>query len=175
MRKESQDIISQYLGVEPQEIHSSKFVPQNRKRLYWANFEIEQPKQVEYNIRDFYDGDGFPSSGTLHKNPRRVEFKRKDIFNTLTATIWKGINASGRPAISIRESFYYDDREAHRMLTPNEMEGLQSIPKDYTNYVSKTQRLKMIGNGWECKTVEFVLSKLANKPKEGREKSINMV
>ena len=37
MKKEFQDIISEYLGVEPIEINSSLVSGQNRKRLYWTN------------------------------------------------------------------------------------------------------------------------------------------
>lgn len=45
MKKEYQDIISKYLGVEPIEINSSLVSAQNRKRLYWTNIPgIKQPK-----------------------------------------------------------------------------------------------------------------------------------
>ena len=37
MKKESQDIISSYMGVEPVQINSSLFSAQNRVRLYWTN------------------------------------------------------------------------------------------------------------------------------------------
>ena len=42
MKKESQDVISKYLGVEPIEINSNKFSAQNRKRLYWTNLPIDE-------------------------------------------------------------------------------------------------------------------------------------
>jgi DNA-cytosine methyltransferase len=45
MKKEYQDIISEYVGCEPIEINSSLVSAQNRKRLYWTNIpDIEQPK-----------------------------------------------------------------------------------------------------------------------------------
>lgn len=45
MKKEYQDIISKYLGVEPIEINSSLVSAQNRKRLYWTNIpNISQPE-----------------------------------------------------------------------------------------------------------------------------------
>src|SRR5210317_958564 len=45
MKKESQNIISSFLGVEPIEINSSLVSAQNRKRLYWTNIEgAELPK-----------------------------------------------------------------------------------------------------------------------------------
>ena len=37
MKKEHQDIISQYLGLEPLKIQSSLFAAQSRSRLYWTN------------------------------------------------------------------------------------------------------------------------------------------
>jgi DNA (cytosine-5)-methyltransferase 3A len=159
MKKEWEDIITEALGVEPIEISSEKFVPQARRRLYWTNIpNVKQPDQVEYNIKDFFDGDGFPSSCDVNRI-----FKRKKIFNTLTATYWKGIRGSGRPAISTKEGFLDDDRDAHRMLTPNECERLQTVPKDYTEGVSKTQRYKMLGNGWTVDVIGHIFKNIPQK------------
>jgi len=41
MKKESMDIITEYLGVEPIEINSNLVSAQNRKRLYWTNIPME--------------------------------------------------------------------------------------------------------------------------------------
>ena len=159
MKKEWEDIITEALGVEPIEISSEKFVPQARRRLYWTNIpNVKQPDQVEHNIKDFFDGDGFPSSCDVNRM-----FKRKKIFNTLTATYWKGIRGSGRPAISTKEGFLDDDRDAHRMLTPNECERLQTVPKDYTEGVSKTQRYKMLGNGWTVDVIGHIFKNIPQK------------
>jgi DNA (cytosine-5)-methyltransferase 3A len=154
MKKEWESVITEALGVEPIEISSSKFVPQARRRLYWTNIpNIEQPKQSEYNINDFIEGEGFASSCGVDRI-----FKRKEIFNTLTATYWKGIRGSGRPAISTKEGFLDDNRGAHRMLTPEECEKIQSVPLGYTDYVSKTQRYKMLGNGWTIDVISHIFS-----------------
>jgi len=156
MKKEWEKIITEALGVEPIEISSDKFVPQKRKRLYWTNIpNIEQPKQKEYDVNDFFEGDGFPSSCDVKR-----EFKKKTVFNTLTATYYKGIRGSGRPAVSTKEGFLDDDRDAHRMLTPNECEALQTVPKNYTNACSNTQRYKMLGNGWTVDVIAHILKTL---------------
>ena len=42
MKKESQDVITSYMGVEPIMINSSLFSAQNRKRLYWTNIPIDR-------------------------------------------------------------------------------------------------------------------------------------
>ena len=45
MKKEWQDIITSYMGIQPIEINSSLVSAQNRKRLYWANIpNVTQPE-----------------------------------------------------------------------------------------------------------------------------------
>ena len=45
-----------------------------------------------------------------------------------------------------------------RRLTPLECERLQTVPDDYTDYVSNTQRYKMLGNGWTIDVIAHILS-----------------
>ena len=45
-----------------------------------------------------------------------------------------------------------------RRLTPIECERLQTVPDNYTNYVSDTQRYKMLGNGWTIEVIAHILS-----------------
>ena len=53
MKKEYQDVISEYLGVEPIEINSALVSAQNRKRLYWTNLEgVTQPVDRGMMLRD---------------------------------------------------------------------------------------------------------------------------
>jgi len=52
MKKEYQDIISEYLGVKPILINSNLLSSQNRPRLYWANFEIIQPKDKNILLKN---------------------------------------------------------------------------------------------------------------------------
>ena len=156
MKKEWEDVITEALGVEPILISSSKFVPQARNRLYWTNIpNVTQPEQVDYCVEDFIEGPGFISSCGIDR-----VFKKKKIFNTLTATYYKGIRGSGRPAVSIREGFLDADRDAHRMLTPLECERLQSVPDNYTSLASKTQRYKMLGNGWTVDTIAHIFNNI---------------
>lgn len=44
-----------------------------------------------------------------------------------------------------------------RRLTPIECERLQSVPDNYTNHVSDTQRYKMLGNGWTVDVITHIL------------------
>lgn len=53
MKKEYQNIISKYLGVEPIEINSALVSAQNRKRLYWTNIKgVTQPEDLGILLKD---------------------------------------------------------------------------------------------------------------------------
>jgi DNA (cytosine-5)-methyltransferase 3A len=45
-----------------------------------------------------------------------------------------------------------------RRLTPIECERLQTIPHNYTNHVSDTQRFRMLGNGWTADVIAHIFS-----------------
>jgi DNA (cytosine-5)-methyltransferase 3A len=44
----------------------------------------------------------------------------------------------------------------YRKLTPLECERLQTVPDDYTEGVSNTQRYKMLGNGWTVDVIKHI-------------------
>ena len=44
-----------------------------------------------------------------------------------------------------------------RKLTPLECERLQTVPDNYTEGVSNTQRYKMLGNGWTVEVIKHIL------------------
>ena len=47
-----------------------------------------------------------------------------------------------------------------RKLTCRECERLQTVPDDYTNHVSNTQRYKMLGNGWTVEVIKHILGNI---------------
>jgi DNA-cytosine methyltransferase len=48
-----------------------------------------------------------------------------------------------------------------RKLTPLECERLQTVPDNYTEGVSNTQRYKMLGNGWTVEVIKHILGNMA--------------
>ena len=52
MKQEFQDIFSNMLGVQPVEINSALLSAQNRKRLYWTNWEFSQPEDKHIILKD---------------------------------------------------------------------------------------------------------------------------
>ena len=49
-----------------------------------------------------------------------------------------------------------------RKLTPIECERLQTVPDNYTNHVSNTQRYRMLGNGWTVDVICHLLEGMRN-------------
>lgn len=62
-------------------------------------------------------------------------------------TLMAGNSGGGKEPVKINDDLVW------RKLTPLECERLQTVPDNYTNHVSNTQRYKMLGNGW---TVEVI-------------------
>ena len=54
-----------------------------------------------------------------------------------------------------------------RKLIPIECERLQSLPDNYTEGISNTQRYKACGNGFNCKVIEHILTKMKEEVLNG--------
>jgi DNA (cytosine-5)-methyltransferase 3A len=187
MKKEYQDIISEYLEVEPIKINSSLVSAQNRERLYWTNIpNITQPEDKGILLKDIIEYDVFEYD--------RKNGIGKQLYKSipLLASDWRGLNRNQKQnAICIqvgeanlkghdiikrvysiegksptlttmggghREPKIALDEMQWRALTPLEMERLQTVPDNYTEGVSNTQRKKMLGNGWTVDVIAHILS-----------------
>ena len=53
-----------------------------------------------------------------------------------------------------------NNHKSYRKLTPIECERLQTVPDNYTNHVSNTQRYKMLGNGWTVDVIAHIFEGL---------------
>jgi DNA-cytosine methyltransferase len=51
----------------------------------------------------------------------------------------------------------------YRKLTPIECERLQTVPDDYSDCVSNTQRYKMLGNGWTVDVIAHIFKGIENQ------------
>lgn len=253
MKKEYQDVISDYLGVEPIAINSRLVSAQNRYRLYWTNIpNINQPSDKGVLLKDILEDDSrivgrivnrrLDSNGTRKDYDKDIPYKemlepRDDFKSGTITTVTKdnvvlikeatvkgylevkpgecvdltqpnsktrrgrymehksnclttshqfskiicNVNPSGRgmngnvyniendksPTLTTNKgegikiggskeygNFYY------RKLTPVECERLQTVPDNYTNCVSNSQRYKMLGNGWTVDVITHILKNI---------------
>ena len=247
MKKEYQDVISSYLGVQPLMLNSSLFTAQNRKRLYWTNFPIDSDiEDRQIVLQDILEEDGIACKEMMNVNGKS---------HCLTATYngavwWNSIQRKQRTMVGCievghaEEYAHYRHEQAKRVyhqegksptlltmqggnrepkvatystkggrivnrrldengtrkdnqldlpfttqievrqddktnclttvqkdnvlvkgmtwrkLTPLECERLQGLPDNYTNHVSKTQRYKMLGNGFNVPTIRHIIKDL---------------
>ena len=196
MKKENQDIISEYMGVEPIAINSNLVSAQNRNRLYWTNIPFTIPDDkgiiladiIEEGITDrekshcldanYFKGGNLKSYFEKHR--RQLVFN-EFLPNTLPnksatrdgkayaltysypgAVAWNSIERKQRTMIPFCRSDEEDNPNVvegyhYRKLTPIECERLQTVPDNYTDSVSNTQRYKMLGNGMTVDVIAHIL------------------
>jgi len=188
MKQEHQDVISRYLGVQPIEINSSLVSAQNRKRLYWTNIPVTQPEDRGVVLQDILEN-GFSDRNKSHcidanyfkggnlksyfeKHRRQLVFSNEGLCHVGDANL-KGHDSIKRvyhpegkaPTLTTmqgghREPKVLANNTTWRKLTPIECERLQTLPDNYTEGVSNTQRYKMLGNGMTCAVIEHILKGL---------------
>ena len=78
------------------------------------------------------------------------------------AVAWNSAERKQRSMVVVGESDadganIYGGNE-YRKLTPIECERLQTLPDNYTESVSNSQRYKMIGNGWTVDIISWIFS-----------------
>lgn len=161
MKKEWEKIITDTLGVEPIAINSRLLTAQNRPRLYWTNIpNVVQPIDRGIVLKDiledeveekFYLSDkAIDYMSRLRNGKPRWEYHTNPLDGKsacLTANMYKGVP-------------YGVIKEKMRRLTPIECERLQSVPDNYTEGVSNTQRFKMLGNGWTIDVIAHILNEI---------------
>ena len=146
MKQEYQDVISEQLGVKPVKINSSLLSAQNRVRLYWTNIpNVTQPDDKGIILADIID-DGFVD---------------RDKSHCIDANYFKGGNLKSYFEKHRRQLVFNNNMLTnYRKLTPVECERLQTVPDNYTEGVSNTQRYKMLGNGWTADIISHILKNI---------------
>ena len=71
----------------------------------------------------------------------------------MTATMYKG-----QISTYVRKEDENGNPYAVTKLTPRMCEVAQGVAEDYTEGVSKTQRYRMIGNGWHVPTIKYLFT-----------------
>jgi len=176
MKQEYQDIITQYLGVKPIKINSSLVSAQSRNRLYWTNIpDVSQPADRGILIKDILEK---PIENYRTKNDDYIKPKiRKLLGNSKYSDNFKfrwdkddrilvtrpdglKIQRIGRIAFPDNKSEIITvltrPTFAFRKATVLECERLQTVPDNYTEGVSDSQRYKMLGNGWTVEVIKHI-------------------
>lgn len=169
MKDSDKDIISECLGVEPVMINSSLVSAQDRRRYYWTNIpNVTQPEdkclvladivQDEVEEKYWYDRP-FIYNGDDAKVQATMNFGKYDSLNRVYNL------KSKAPTLTTcggghRQKKVYQYGKC-RKLTPLEYERLQTVPDNYTDCISDSQRYNTLGNGWTVDVIAHIFKGLA--------------
>ena len=195
MKKEWQDIISSYLGVEPIEINSSLVSAQNRRRLYWTNIpNVTLPEDKNITLEDVLEDIEFPNPAAIRGRRlnkativgRRLDKNghRKDTDKTIPITQCLEVRATNTdksnclttvdkdnvltPLSIGRHPDAFKDNLPFRYYTTKEMCRLQTVPDDFLNMIPDSAARKALGNGWTVDVIAHIFSFLPDEYKEDK-------
>jgi site-specific DNA-cytosine methylase len=147
MKKEYQDIISEYTGVQPIKINSSLVSAQNRERLYWTNIpNVTIPDDRNIFLKDLVgDYDGIWVYPRGYNKGGLQQYKGKS--PTITTSSWE------------HNFFIVKGGEKHS-FTREICEKLQTLPVGYTEPLSNSKAIKHIGNGWTVDVISHIFKNI---------------
>ena len=193
MKKEWQDIISSYLGVEPIEINSSLVSAQNRRRLYWTNIpNVTLPEDKNITLEDILEDIEFPNPAAIRGRRlnkativgRRLDENghRKDTDKTTPITQCLEVRATNTdksnclttvdkdnvltPLPIGRHPDAFKNNLPFRYYTTKEMCRLQTVPDDFLNMIPDSAARKALGNGWTVDVIAHIFSFLPDEYKK---------
>ena len=162
MKSEWETVITTAIGVTPIRLNSNMFSAQNRDRLYWTNLEVKDVKKKDTTVLkdivdDVFDTEKYALSDTHYKaflksylwKPCALTDKSKPLL----ATYFK--QPPHCPYIPSKVS-----SSGYRRLSPIECERLQTLPDNYTEGVSNSQRYRCTGNGWTVNVIVHILGEI---------------
>lgn len=174
MDKKWKKIITEALGVEPIYFDSALVSAQARWRDYWTNIKnVVLPQDMGITLGDVIPGAicgvGFRGkkknwSDKTEKVRYPMTVRRDLKSNTVVTSLGSRNEETGK---SYGTGFYHTTKGEVKKLTVEQIEVLQGLKEGHTNVagVSKTARIKMIGNGW---TIPVITHFLKNLKKDGQ-------
>lgn len=181
MGEKWEKVLSKAIGVNGIHINSALLSGQNRQRIYWTNIGM-QPKGLFGNLESIIK---LPKdkkillNNILEPKVDKKYFLTHDALNKISK--WKsqqnplediGTNNRKNGCLTARgnsdmhsgmklcldkcNTNILENLSNIRRLTPIEFERLQTVKDNYTNFVSDSQRYRMLGNGWTVDVIAHI-------------------
>jgi len=163
MKKEWTEIIDEKLGVVYEEINSKYFSAQNRVRFYWCNWEIPKYEDLGIMLEDIVEDD-YIHSAAKRTRPIVDEGRRKSLclevhgIGKSMCLVTVNLNNLLSPLPRGRYKDCGENDYPYRVMTPREMEKLQTMPENYVGDISSNKAAKVLGNGWNVDTIAHILT-----------------
>ena len=97
----------------------------------------------------------------LTKNYIKWDISQKGYYSQQDRAYFKDGKMCCVPKSQVKSKVNVVESEGvYRRLSPIEVERLQTVPDNYTEGVSDTQRYNMIGNGWTVDVIAHIFKNL---------------
>jgi len=187
MKAEDRDTITKIMGCEPVMFNASLVSAQTRKRYFWTNIQFNLPDDKGITLRDILQPDAevdkrimvkvgrivgrrINDEGHRDDNNKSIPMGHIGKSNSQGYSVYSPVGKScclsakgGGPGFN---TGLYDLPPVIRRLTPIECERLQSVPDNYTEGISNTQRYKCLGNAFNCRVIAHILTAMLQQPKK---------
>ena len=165
MKKESLNVISQHLGVEPIFINSDLVSAQSRKRFYWCNWDVKMPEDSGITLTSILD-DGYwatrEKSYCIDANyGKGTNFRRYFYCGSRQLVLEPGYVPTAMSKGTANEVMKSDGNR-WRKLSVSECERLQTVPCGYVDNVEipTAYKYKALGNGWTVDVISHILRQM---------------
>lgn len=190
MKQQFQDVITEQVSacypdhegndlfdskIEPILINSASLSAQSRQRLYWTNIpNVKQPEDLGIVLKDILEDEvekhylagknlieNYQGGNQLNPNYKSQANTIHD-KNKKSGAICAGTHGYANGYVETKPIKVGMNIEnlSWRKLTPLEVERLQTVPDNYTNHVSNTQRYKMLGNSFTVEVIAHILNNM---------------
>lgn len=176
MSKENKDIITELMGVEPVRINSSLVSAQLRDRLYWTNIpQVGELEDRGITLQSILE------NGWTDREKARCLLESDSRPLTTPVKMFHRYYSTGFNTLIFKSEQHYNDCKAHyeenfkghpakfidvwdgdlsvytgvRYLTQSELEELQTVPKGYTDILTRNQAASLLGDGWTVDIIAY--------------------
>ena len=170
MKKESEQQLNEYLGIEGLHINSELVSYQKRPRIYWTNIpgacvpkdrniNFQDFKETNYDVCKIYKLNNTPSRIKMWNNGEKRSSELKSCANI---THSNKVYCLTRKQDRSPNSGLIEFDDFCRYLTRQELEKAQTVPVGYTNSVSYNQAQDLLGDGWTIEVIAHLFQGLNN-------------
>ena len=158
MNKQSEQTITELLGIAPLMIDSGLVSAQRRKRLYWTNIpNVTIPENRGILFSSILD-----SSEEYRAVPKFIYGKWGDRVRA-DGLNWVHNTKANTLTTNRSHTFNYlfnSSKDKVRLMSALEWERLQTLPEGYTEGLGVTARCHAIGNGWTIDVIKHIFKGL---------------
>lgn len=170
MKKESEQQLNEYLGIEGLHINSELVSYQKRPRIYWSNIpsacipkdrniNFQDHKETNYDVCKTYKLSKVPSHIKMWNDGKGRNSELKVCANV---TNRNKVYCLTRKQDRSPNSGLIEFDDFCRFLTRQELEKAQTVPVGYTNSVSYNQAQDLLGDGWTIEVIAHLFQGLNN-------------